>query len=267
MAVPSRCCRGAGCRSASSACRGCGRLIVPGYLAAGRAPVTSAGAGRRLCPHACTNRPSDTSRCWSPSRPPSFSRTSAPPGCSTATSRAGCAWEMMQRGRLGRPVFNGELRTHKPVLLYWFIMSAYRVFGVDEFGARFWSAVLGVGTVLMTYVIGRRLFNPAAGLWAGLILSTTIMFGIAARVATPDSVLIFFSTASLLVFVYGAFGPGLPHDRRRRPAARRAARAGRVLPEVVARRRAHVRADGDGGSRQGSGRPDPADGRQSACSC
>jgi len=127
---------------------------------------------------------------------------------------AGCAQEMLQRGDWVVPFFNAELRAHKPVLLYWLMMSAYQVLGVTEFAARFWSAVLGVGTVFLTYGIGRRLFDAHVGLWAALILATSLMFGVAGRAATPDSPLIFFATAALLVYVLAAF-PGdsadLPH--------------------------------------------------------
>src|SRR3954468_20902218 len=59
---------------------------------------------------------------------------------------AGCAREMLARGDWGVPMFNGELRTPKPVLLYWLMMPAYAAFGDPEFAARFWSAALGVGT-------------------------------------------------------------------------------------------------------------------------
>ena len=71
---------------------------------------------------------------------------------------AGCAREMLERGDWVTPVFDGELRTHKPVLLYWFMMTAYAVFGVNEFAARFWSAATAIGTALLTYGIGRRLW-------------------------------------------------------------------------------------------------------------
>ena len=118
---------------------------------------------------------------------------------------AGCAAEMLAANDWITPVFGEELRTHKPVLLYWFMMSAYAMFGVGEFGARFWSAVLGVGTVLLTYGIGRRLLNARAALWGGVILSSTIMFDVAGRAATPDSVLIFFCTLALAIYVWGAF--------------------------------------------------------------
>jgi 4-amino-4-deoxy-L-arabinose transferase-like glycosyltransferase len=118
---------------------------------------------------------------------------------------AGCALEMMQRGDWVVPFFNAELRAHKPVLLYWLIMSAYTVLGVSEFSARFWSAALAIGTALATYGMGRRLFHANVGLWAAVILATTLMFDVAGRAATPDSALIFCSTAALLVYVLSAF--------------------------------------------------------------
>lgn len=118
---------------------------------------------------------------------------------------AGCALEMMERGDIIVPTFNDELRYQKPVLLYWLIMSAYSVFGVTEFAARFWSAVLAIGTVLFTYGIARRLMNPLVALIAAISLSTSIMFVVAGRAATPDSVLIFFSTLSMLIYVLGTF--------------------------------------------------------------
>ncbi len=118
---------------------------------------------------------------------------------------AGCAAEMLERNDWVVPMFNAELREHKPVLLYWFMMAAYGMFGVGEFGARFFSALFGVGTALATYHIGRRLFNATTGLWAAVILSTALMFDVAGRAATPDSVLIFFATLATMVYVLWAF--------------------------------------------------------------
>ncbi len=125
---------------------------------------------------------------------------------------AGCTAEMLARGDWVTPVFDDELRTHKPILLYWFMMTAYSVFGVSEFSARFWSAALAVGTALLTYGLGRRLFSPQIGFWAAVILVTTLMFDVAARAATPDSLLIFWSTAAVFVYVMGTFPAGR-HDQ------------------------------------------------------
>ncbi len=66
---------------------------------------------------------------------------------------AQCAREMLQHNDWVVPTFNGELRTDKPVLHYYFMMIAYKVFGINEFSARFFSAILGVLTVIITYYI------------------------------------------------------------------------------------------------------------------
>ena len=115
---------------------------------------------------------------------------------------------MLQRGDWVTPIFNDQLRHQKPALLYWLIMSAYGAFGVNEFAARFWSALLGVGTVLLTSLIGTRLYGRATGFWSGLLLATMLMFGVASRAATPDAPLIFFMTAGIACFVWFAFRPG-----------------------------------------------------------
>lgn len=125
---------------------------------------------------------------------------------------AGCAEEMLRRGDWVTPVFNGQLRDAKPVLLYWLIMSAYGLFGVNEFAARFWSAALAVATVLATYGIGRRLYSPSVGLWSAIVLATSLMFDVAGRAATPDSVLISCGTLALLVYVLGTFRPKLDDE-------------------------------------------------------
>jgi 4-amino-4-deoxy-L-arabinose transferase-like glycosyltransferase len=112
---------------------------------------------------------------------------------------------MLQRGDWIVPTFNGELRTHKPALLYWLTMASYSVFGVNEFAARFPSAVLGIGTVLLTYLMAARLFSSGVALLSSCILVSTLMFTVASRAATPDSVLIFCVTLSLAFYVRFAF--------------------------------------------------------------
>ncbi|HAY79002.1 MAG TPA: hypothetical protein DCY79_04275 [Planctomycetaceae bacterium] len=120
---------------------------------------------------------------------------------------AGCAREMLERQDWVTPVFNAELRIQKPVLLYWLIMTAYSLFGVNEFAARFSSASLGLGTLVCTYLMGRRLFSARVAFWACIILGTTIMFDVASRAATPDAPLIFCVTLAITLYVLGTFQP------------------------------------------------------------
>lgn len=116
---------------------------------------------------------------------------------------AGCAREMLQRGDWIVPVFNGELRGHKPVLLYWCIMAAYEVLGVSELAARLPSALCAIGSTICTSLIGRRLYGPGASVWAGIVLSSSLLFVMVGRAATPDSLLIFCMTLAMTIYVRG----------------------------------------------------------------
>jgi 4-amino-4-deoxy-L-arabinose transferase-like glycosyltransferase len=116
---------------------------------------------------------------------------------------ARCTQEMMRRGDFIVPTFNHHLWTDKPVFLYWLQMGSFSLFGNTEFAARFPCALLAIGTALLTYHLGRRLFRPQVGLWAGLIVATIASFAVIGRAAAPDSPLIFCTTLSLLAYVFG----------------------------------------------------------------
>lgn len=122
---------------------------------------------------------------------------------------AECGREMLVRNDWIVPTFNNQLRTDKPILIYWFMLSAYNLFGVGEFAARFTSAMLSTLTVLMTWQLGRLLFRSQVGVWAGVILASCLMFGASSRAATTDATLVCFTTASLLAFVSGVRKLGL----------------------------------------------------------
>lgn len=116
---------------------------------------------------------------------------------------ARCTQEMMHRGDMIVPTFNDHLWTDKPVFLYWLIMGSFTLFGQTEFAARLPCALMAIGTALMTYHLGRRLFRPQVGLWAALIVATTASFAVVGRASAPDSPLIFCTTLSLLIYVCG----------------------------------------------------------------
>ena len=89
---------------------------------------------------------------------------------------AGAAREMLQRGDLGTPYFNGRPFLLKPILTYWLIAGAFRLFGETEFAARVASAFLGTAVVLLTYWFGARTSGRRAGLLAGLALATCYLW-------------------------------------------------------------------------------------------
>jgi 4-amino-4-deoxy-L-arabinose transferase-like glycosyltransferase len=116
---------------------------------------------------------------------------------------ATAALEMRESGDWIVPKFNGELRSHKPALLYWLQAAAYAVFGVNEFAARLPSALAALVTVLLVYELGRRMFNASTGLLSGLVLASSILFCASAHFANPDALFLTFTTATLLLFWLG----------------------------------------------------------------
>ncbi|MBA3673498.1 MAG: glycosyltransferase family 39 protein [Chitinophagaceae bacterium] len=110
---------------------------------------------------------------------------------------AQCAREMLQHGDFIVPTFNGELRTDKPPLHYFFMMVAYKMFGVNEFAARFFSVVMGLLTILVTYNYTKRLFNILAAFCACIVLATSTQFLFEFRLSVPDPYLIFFIALGL----------------------------------------------------------------------
>ncbi len=115
---------------------------------------------------------------------------------------AGCAAEMMQRGDWITPTFNSEFHD-KPALQYFFMMAAYRAFGVNAFSARFFSVIFGVLTVLSVFWFSRRLLNEQVAFYASLMLISSLQMAYQFRMAVPDPYLLFFLTTGLFSFYVG----------------------------------------------------------------
>lgn len=106
--------------------------------------------------------------------------------------------EMLETGDWITPHYNGVDRFDKPILFYWLMAGAFTVFGVGEWGARFWSAALGVGLVAVLAGFGLRRQGARVGFLSGLIAATSIEVIVLAHSAITDMTLIFFITAGLL---------------------------------------------------------------------
>lgn len=121
---------------------------------------------------------------------------------------AECTREMIEAGTWIIPTFNWDLRTAKPVLLYWLMRGSYAAVGVNELGARLPSAVMMFGVVLLTYDLGRRMFGVATGFLAGVITASTLELVKLAHAATTDSTLICFTVLYFWAFWRGTANGG-----------------------------------------------------------
>jgi 4-amino-4-deoxy-L-arabinose transferase-like glycosyltransferase len=109
------------------------------------------------------------------------------------------AREMLLTGDWITPHLNGEVFLNKPPLMYWLTALVFHVLGLSE-TARLISGVAALGTMLVLYDLGRRLWRPAAGTWTAAVYLTALVTTAEARQLRPDSLL----TLCVCVSIWGA---------------------------------------------------------------
>ena len=102
--------------------------------------------------------------------------------------------EMIERGNYIVPYFNNQLRLDKPPLTYWAQVASYRVFGENDFAARFPSAIAAALTALLIFVWGRRMGGEKLGWWAAIIFTLSLQTFVHAKAAVADMWLVLFVT-------------------------------------------------------------------------
>ena len=88
----------------------------------------------------------------------------------------------------------------KPAFFFWLVAGSFRLFGVSEWPARLPSALAALGTLLLVWLMGRRMFGESAGLVAGVIFATAPLVMVFARLVIFDMTLTFLVTLALAAF-------------------------------------------------------------------
>ena len=122
--------------------------------------------------------------------------------------------EMLSSGDWVTPRLNGLKYFEKPILQYWATAAAYRIFGIDEWTARLWTAVCGFMTLVFTFVTARRYAGPAAGALAAAALASSALFLAFSQILTLDMGVSCFLALSLCAWC-GLLDDRLPAQRRR----------------------------------------------------
>lgn len=88
--------------------------------------------------------------------------------------------------------FNDAAFNEHPPLGFVLMAISFLIFGINEFAARLPEALLGFGSIMVTYLIGKNLFNRTVGISASLVLVSCVWFVLRARSADLDTIFLFF---------------------------------------------------------------------------
>src|SRR5215475_5588864 len=86
---------------------------------------------------------------------------------------AAIAREMLATGDYITPRLHGMPWFEKPPLMYWLAAIGYKIFGVNELGGLFPSALGATISVFFLYWCGRKLWNREAGFIAAVVMATS----------------------------------------------------------------------------------------------
>ena len=109
---------------------------------------------------------------------------------------AEAAREMRERGDYIVPYFNDQFRFDKPPLTYWFQVASYRIFGENDFAARFPTAIAGALVAMVLFAWGKRIRDERVGWWAAIIFTLSLQTFIHGKAAVADMWLVLFVTVA-----------------------------------------------------------------------
>ena len=101
---------------------------------------------------------------------------------------------MIERADYIVPYFNNQLRLDKPPLAYWAQVASYRIFGENDFAARFPSVLAAALIALSIFAWGGRLGGAKLGWWAAIIFTLSLQTFLHAKAAVADMWLVLFMT-------------------------------------------------------------------------
>lgn len=110
--------------------------------------------------------------------------------------------EMLKRGEWMTPYLYNKPQFEKPIFFYWLLVPSYKIFGVNEFAARFPSALFAFLGVVAVYLLGRLIFNNRTGIFSAIALATNLEYLVLANACVTDMVLSTFMLGGVLFFFY-----------------------------------------------------------------
>ena len=120
---------------------------------------------------------------------------------------ASIAREMLESGDYLTPRLNYIKHFHKPPLAYWMITLSYVSFGMDEFTARLPVALLGIGGMLITFILAKHMgHSNLCSFVSSLILLTSVQYYAWTQILSSDMIFSFFIYLAILGLWFGIIG-------------------------------------------------------------
>lgn len=105
--------------------------------------------------------------------------------------------EMIENGDYLTAHINGKPQYDKPIFIYWLQTLSFRIFGLNEFAARFPSALATLLWMLAIFSFTRRHLGLRCGTLAALFFISAVQITITGKAAIVDSALNLFMTQCL----------------------------------------------------------------------
>ena len=94
--------------------------------------------------------------------------------------------EMVASGDWVTPRLDAIKYFEKPPLGYWATAAAFEIFGQHAWTVRLWPALSGMFGLMLTWALGRRLYDQRAALLAVMVQASALLYVALARIATLD---------------------------------------------------------------------------------
>lgn len=99
------------------------------------------------------------------------------------------------------PFWNSQYYFDKPPLYFWLSLPFFKFFGPGEWQVRTVSVFAAIGTSLLVYLIGKKLFNPQVGFLSFLIFITLGQVYVRFSHGNLDALLVFLFLASFYFYL------------------------------------------------------------------
>ena len=124
------------------------------------------------------------------------------------------AREMFVTGDWITTRLNGIKYFEKPPLQTWMNALSFAAFGLGEWQARLWTGLCGIIGVCMTAYAGKRVFGPRVGLYAGLVLASSLFWLASGQINSLDMGLSGMMTIVLMSLLIAQRDEATPTERR-----------------------------------------------------